>query len=123
MDTQLLIPLVGWLTVVYIVHYSELVELCQPAIANFFVKMNEDHTKPERPLKDLIEQAGYSQASFARAMKMAKSTINDYVAGKKMPTAPVVAAMCCLLEKSPKIVFEALGIDVSKIPDDQPTDD
>ncbi|MDJ0599651.1 MAG: helix-turn-helix transcriptional regulator [Crocosphaera sp.] len=122
MDTFALIPLVSHFAVVYIVHYSELDDQCQPAIANFFAKMNKIQDKSDRPLKDLIEKAGYSQASFARAMKMAKSTINDYVAGKKMPTAPVIVNMCCLLEKSPKVILKSLGLDVSGIPDDQPTD-
>ncbi len=122
MDTLTPIPLVNCFTVVTSVHYSELNNQCQPAIANFFVKMDRNVCTTERSLKELIEKAGYSQASFARAMKMAKSTINDYVAGKKMPTAPVIVNMCCLLGKSPKVVLKSLGLDVSKIPDDHSAD-
>ncbi|MGB5592541.1 MAG: helix-turn-helix transcriptional regulator [Crocosphaera sp.] len=80
--------------------------------------MKEVATKPEKPLRDLIEQAGYTQKSFSKALNRAYSTVQFYVAGQKTPSSEILADMCRLLDRSPKEVMAALGIDVSGIPDD-----
>ena len=85
--------------------------------------MNKDSCTTDKSLKELIEQHGYTQKSFATALNKAYSTVRYYVAGQKMPTGTVIADMCRLLDESPKTVMKSLGIDVSGIPDDQSTDD
>ncbi len=84
--------------------------------------MNEDPCTHRKPLDDLIRQHGYTQKSFAMALNKAYSTVRYYISGEKMPTGPVIADMCRLLDESPKTVMKSLGIDVTGIPDDQPTD-
>ncbi|PSF33640.1 XRE family transcriptional regulator [Aphanothece hegewaldii CCALA 016] len=81
--------------------------------------MNERLIQDEKPLKVLIEQAGYTQKDFASRMGMAYSAIKYYVAGQRMPSASVLADMCRVLNKSPKTVMKALGIDITGIPDDE----
>ncbi|MGK7961172.1 helix-turn-helix domain-containing protein [Crocosphaera sp.] len=84
------------------------------------MEKNTPTTDPS--LKDLIKLAGYTQKSFAQALNTAYSTVKYYVSGEKMPGVKIFADMCRLLDKSPKTVMKSLGIDVSGIPDDQPTD-
>ena len=75
-----------------------------------------------KSLRDLIKQHGYTQKSFAIALKKAYSTVNFYIAGEKVPTATVIADMCRILDESPKTVLKSLGIDVTGIPDDHSVD-
>lgn len=82
--------------------------------------MSNKQKEDEKPLKALIEQAGYTQKSFAEALGLAYSTVKFYVAGQKMPGTDVTANMCRLLKKSPKEVMQALGIDTTTIPNDNP---
>ncbi|GBF87171.1 helix-turn-helix domain-containing protein [Aphanothece sacrum] len=81
--------------------------------------MKQDTREVNKPLKDLIEERGYTQKSFAEALGLAYSTVKFYVARQKTPGTDITAKMCVLLEKSPKQVMTALGIDVSGIPDDK----
>ncbi len=84
--------------------------------------MEKNTSTTDPSLKELIKLAGYTQKSFAQALNVAYSLVRYYVAGEKMPGVKIFADMCRLLDKSPKQVMAALGIDVSGIPDDQPTD-
>ncbi|MGK7885717.1 MAG: helix-turn-helix domain-containing protein [Crocosphaera sp.] len=85
--------------------------------------MEQDVCTTDRSLKNLIKQHGYTQKSFARALNKALSTVTFYISGEKMPTAPVIADMCRLLDESPKTVMKSLGIDVTGIPDDHIDDE
>ncbi|MDJ0509257.1 MAG: helix-turn-helix transcriptional regulator [Crocosphaera sp.] len=80
--------------------------------------MNEDTITTDKSLKDLIEQHGYTQKSFAKALNRAYSTVQFYVAGQKKPGCEILADMCRLLDESPKTVMKSLGIDVTGIPND-----
>ncbi|MDJ0582964.1 helix-turn-helix transcriptional regulator [Crocosphaera sp.] len=80
--------------------------------------MDKNLCTTDKPLKELIKQHGYTQKSFATALKKHVSAVTAYIAGKKSPTIAVVADMCRLLDESPKTVMKSLGIDVSGIPDD-----
>lgn len=82
--------------------------------------MDTSSTIRVKTLKVLIKEAGFSQKSFAQALGLAVSTVQYYIAGEKRPTVDVVAKMCRILKRSPKEVFESLGIDISGIPDDTP---
>jgi transcriptional regulator with XRE-family HTH domain len=80
----------------------------------------QESTAQPKPLKDLIEQSGHTQKSFAQSLGKAYSTVQYYVAGEKSPTVQVFADMCRVLNQSPKTVMQALGIDTAGIPDDSP---
>ncbi len=85
--------------------------------------MEKNKPTQDPSLKDLIKLAGYTQKSFAQALNTAYSTVRYYISGEKMPGVKIFADMCRLLDKSPKQVMAALGIDVSGIPDDQPSEE
>ncbi len=89
---------------------------------DFLVIMEKNRSTTDPSLKDLIKLAGYTQKAFAQALNVAYSTVKYYIAGQKMPGVKIFADMCRLLDKSPKEVMAALGIDVTGIPDDQPID-
>lgn len=84
-----------------------------------------EKTKPtENPsLKELIKESKYTQKSLAKALNTAYSTVKYYVSGENLPGLEIFADMCRLLDKSPKEMMAALGIDVSGIPDDSPSDE
>jgi transcriptional regulator with XRE-family HTH domain len=82
-------------------------------------KMNEE-LKTRKPLKDLIEQAGYSQKEFASVTGLAYSAVRYYISGERSPSVHALSSMCKALNKSPKSVMSALGIDTTGIPDDRP---
>jgi hypothetical protein len=81
--------------------------------------MEEQTSIVDKPLKDLIQEAGHTQKSFAKALDLAYSTVHYYVVGQKCPSSLVLANMCRVLERPPKEVLASLGIDVSGIPDDK----
>lgn len=81
--------------------------------------MNETEKGEERPLKILIEEAGFTQKSFAQAVGLNYSTVKFYVAQQKTPGVDVLANMCRTLKMSPKTVLKALGIDITGIPNDE----
>lgn len=71
-----------------------------------------------RPLEKLINDAGYTLKEFAQALNVSYSAVRYYNSGGRVPSAIVVAKMCQLLNKSPKVVLAALGIDITGIPND-----
>ncbi|GBD51447.1 helix-turn-helix domain-containing protein [Microcystis aeruginosa NIES-298] len=73
-----------------------------------------------KALKQLIEQSGHTQKSFAESLGLSYASVKYYVAGEKMPGSNVLADMCRVLNQSPKTVMSALGIDTTGIPDDSP---
>ena len=81
--------------------------------------MKETHSTP-KALKQLIEQSGHTQKSFAESLGLSYASVKYYVAQQKMPGSDVLANMCRVLNQSPKTVMKALGIDTSGIPDDSP---
>ena len=84
--------------------------------------MEKTHHNQTDTLKQLIKAHGYTQKSFAKDLNLAYSTVQYYVSGENLPGIKVLADMCRLLDESPKTVLKSLGIDVTGIPDDQPTD-
>jgi transcriptional regulator with XRE-family HTH domain len=73
-----------------------------------------------KPLKDLIEECGFTQKDFAGRVGVHYNSIKAYVAGRKMPTTDVTVKMCAVLNRPLRTVIEALGIDTTGIPDDRP---
>lgn len=78
----------------------------------------KDKVNEAKPLKSLIEDCGFTQKEFALRVGVHYNSIKAYVAGEKSPTVNVFADMCRVLNKSPKTVLEALGIDTTGIPND-----
>ncbi len=77
-------------------------------------------TKEGTPtLKSLIESAGYTQTSLAKALNLSTSIIGYYVAGEKKPRVDRFLEICERLNVSPKTLAKSMGMDVSKIPNDQ----
>lgn len=85
------------------------------------MKQNKITTKEGTPtLKSLIESAGYTQTSFAKALNLSISIIGYYVAGEKLPRIDRFFEMCEKLNVSPKTLGKSMGIDISRVPDDVP---
>ena len=80
--------------------------------------MNKQISTKEDTLKLLIESAGYTQKSFAKAIGLALSGVTAYIAEKKIPRTDHFLDMCRALECSPKTLAKAMKLDVSGIPDD-----
>lgn len=78
---------------------------------------NNDFDENDKPLKALIEQAGYTQKEFAAKAGLGYSTIKFYVAKQKMPHLDSAALMCRALGISFKELCKAFDIDTSGIPD------
>lgn len=85
------------------------------------MKLNKTSTKKDTDtLKSLIEQAGFTQKSFANSVKISLSTITYYISGEKLPRVDRFFDMASKLNVSPKTLGKAMGIDVSDVPNDIP---
>ncbi len=83
------------------------------------MKLNEKSTKKDTDtLKSLIESAGYTQKSFAKALNLSLSIVTYYIAGEKLPRVDRFFDMASKLNVSPKTLAKSMGIDVSEVPDD-----
>ena len=80
--------------------------------------MKEGISTKEDTLKSLIENAGYTQKEFAKALNLNLSTITFYIAGEKLPRVNRFLEMARKLNVSPKTLGKAMNLDVSGIPDD-----
>ena len=73
-----------------------------------------------KPLKALIKEAGLTQKELANRLGVNYSAVKFYVSGVNRPSIDIFADMCRVLNRSPKTVMDALGIDTAGIPDDSP---
>lgn len=71
-------------------------------------------------LKSLIESAGYTQKSFAKAMKLSLSAVTYYISGEKLPRVDRFMEMARELKVSPKTLARSMNLDITGIPDDIP---
>ncbi|MCC3410128.1 MAG: helix-turn-helix transcriptional regulator [Microcoleus sp. PH2017_10_PVI_O_A] len=69
-------------------------------------------------LKNLIEAAGITQRQLSKDTGIAEVTINTWVAGRKIPRLDNAILLASKLGISLKTLSKAMGIDVSKVPDD-----
>jgi len=76
------------------------------------VSTNED------TLKTLIEKSGLTQKQLAKRVGKSLSTITYWVSGEKLPRVDHFLRMAKALNVSPKQLAEAMGLDVSELPDD-----
>lgn len=73
--------------------------------------------KEDNPtLKSLIEAAGYTQKSFAKALGVALSTVTYYISGEKLPRVDRFFEMCRKLNVSPITLAQTMKLDVDGIP-------
>jgi transcriptional regulator with XRE-family HTH domain len=81
--------------------------------------MNPESKVDEPPtLKNLIEAAGITQRQLSKDTGIAEVTINTWVARKAMPRLDNAVLLASKLGISLKTLSKAIGIDVSKVPDD-----
>ncbi len=82
--------------------------------------MNISHLsdKEDNPtLKSLIEAAGYTQASFAKSLGVALSTVTYYISGEKLPRVDRFMEMCKKLNVTPITLAKSMKLDVEGIPE------
>lgn len=86
--------------------------------------MEENSQEKEKsPLRLLREQAGLTRPQVKQHIGVSERMQADWESGKSMPTVENVAALANLYQVSLKTMFELLGLDVTKIPDDLPSRD
>jgi transcriptional regulator with XRE-family HTH domain len=84
--------------------------------------MEENSPEKEKsPLRLLREQAGLTRPQVKQHIGVSERMQADWESGKSMPTVENVAALANLYQVSLKTMFELLGLDVTKIPDDLPS--
>ena len=77
--------------------------------------------KEKSQLRLLREQAGLTRPQVKQHIGASERMQADWESGKSMPTVENVAALANLYQVSLKTMFEVLGLDVTKIPDDLPS--
>jgi transcriptional regulator with XRE-family HTH domain len=92
---------------------------CQASILAFYATMRKN-LSTDKPLKALIAEAGITQKELANQIGVSYTAVKFYVSGVNRPSVDVFADICRVLNRSPKTVMIALGIDTTGIPDDSP---
>ena len=77
--------------------------------------------KEKSPLRLLREQAGLTRPQVKEKIGISERRQADWELGKALPNAENILAMANLYQVSLKTMFEVLGLDVTKIPDDLPS--
>jgi transcriptional regulator with XRE-family HTH domain len=77
--------------------------------------------KEKSPLRLLREQAGLTRPQVKEKIGISERRQADWELGKALPNAENILAMANLYQVSLKTMFELLGLDVTKIPDDLPS--
>jgi transcriptional regulator with XRE-family HTH domain len=79
----------------------------------------ENHQQQEKsPLRLLREQAGLTRPQVKQRIGISERRQADWESGKALPSAENIAALCRMYSVSLKTMFQALGVNVSGIPDD-----
>jgi transcriptional regulator with XRE-family HTH domain len=73
-----------------------------------------------RTLKALISDARTSQREISSKTGLSERTINDWVAGKKVPRLDNAVILARELGVSLKTLAASIGLDTTNIPDDEP---
>jgi transcriptional regulator with XRE-family HTH domain len=76
-------------------------------------------TQDKLPLRLLREQAGLTRPQVKQIIGVSERRQADWELGKAMPSVENVVALCRLYQVSLKAMCEALGLDISGIPDDK----
>jgi transcriptional regulator with XRE-family HTH domain len=71
-------------------------------------------------LKNLIADVGTTQKQVSIKTGLSERTLNDWVAGKKIPRLDNALLLCRELGVSLKTLAASLGLDTAGIPDDRP---
>ena len=76
--------------------------------------------KPQRitTLRELREQAGYSQEGLGRIVGCSFRSISEWESGRQTPRFDNAVELAKALKVSLKTVATAMGIDVSGVPDE-----
>lgn len=77
---------------------------------------------PGQRIRSAREDAGYNQGEFARLVGIAQATLSEIETGEsKLPSAPVLIAMCEILRKTPRWILYGEDGEVS-VPTTQESD-
>lgn len=82
-------------------------------------KMINNKTQDVPTLKALISAANTNQRELSNRIGLSERTLNDWVAGKKIPRLDNALIIAKELKVSLKTLSLSLGLDVSGIPDDE----
>ena len=80
--------------------------------------MEKQDFEEELTLKGLIESVGTNQRQLSKATGLSERTINDWVAGKKIPRLDNAITIAKELGIPLKTLAKSIGLDVKGIPDD-----
>ena len=76
----------------------------------------------ERPLKTLRKSQGLTQPKLAELVGCSATLIRNYEAGQKTPSFDRAVALARSLNVSLKQLAQAMNIDITGVPNDEPRD-
>ena len=79
----------------------------------------EERSENQQTLKSLRESANLTQPELSRRINVGIRIISDWESGKKVPRFDNAIALAGELGISLKVLAKAMGLDVSKVPDDE----
>lgn len=82
--------------------------------------MNQKSEKSEITLRTLREAAGFTQPELSQRLNCGIRIISHWENGHKIPRLDNAIALAAELNVSLKELSKAMGLDVSKVPDDVP---
>ena len=74
--------------------------------------------REKTPVRVFREELGITRVELGRRIGLSERSLADIELGNSIPKLETVVALCREFKKSFKVMIEALGIDVSDIPDD-----
>lgn len=84
--------------------------------------IEENHIKQDKsPLRLLREQAGLTRPQVKQFIGVSERRQADWEAGKAMPSIENIVSLCRLYKISLKKICQVLDLDVTGIPDDEPS--
>lgn len=84
--------------------------------------MKEKNLKEKLPVRVFREDLGLSRVELGRRIGISERSLADIELGKSIPKLETVVALARECNKSLKVMVQAIGIDVSDIPDDIPNE-
>jgi DNA-binding XRE family transcriptional regulator len=80
--------------------------------------MKDNLNREKTPVRVFREELGITRVELGRRIGLSERSLADIELGNSVPKLETVVAMCRELKKSLKVMVDALGIDVSGIPND-----
>ena len=80
--------------------------------------MKEKNNREKKPVRVFREELGLTRVELGRRIGLSERSLADIELGNSIPKLETVVALSRELKKSLKVMVQALGLDVSDIPDD-----